>query len=260
MRKKILDIPIDWLSPNELDSQLTEFVHDETKHHITTVNPEFIVLSQNDADFRSILQASSLSLADGTGIVIAQTYLEKKKPKIKLLRLGSFIALCIKFIFTPQSFPYKRITGVDLTHHLLLLSQQHGWRIFLLGAAPDVAQAAAEKWDKQYPGAVIVGTSSANPDDATIVEEIRQHKPDILLVAYGAPKQEKFIAQRLKNIYIPVMVGVGGTFDSAIGNLTRGPSLIRAIGLEWLARLIQQPKRFKRIYASTVTFISLLIK
>jgi len=258
MRKHILEIPIDWISETELETLLKRFVASQNPHHITTVNPEFVVLSQTNPGFKAILQQSDLSLADGTGIVLAQTFLDAKPPKNHFSQWLKFGTLGLRFLFVPQSFTYKRITGVALTHELLRLSSEGKWRVFLLGAAPGVAQAASTLWQEQYPELIIAGASSANPDDPTIIQEIKQSKPDILLVAYGAPKQEVFIAQHAKSLHIPIMVGVGGTFDYAVGTIHRGPRFIQAIGLEWLMRLLQQPKRFKRIYRSTIIFMQLM--
>jgi N-acetylglucosaminyldiphosphoundecaprenol N-acetyl-beta-D-mannosaminyltransferase len=259
MRKHILDIPIDWLSEEELLRKLKLFVTDKKPRQITTVNPEFIVLSQQNEEFKHVLQNSDLSLADGTGIVIAQTLLEKK-PRNKFIAFWRFLSLGFRFLVFPQSFEYKRITGVELTDLLLRLSVKEKLRLFLLGAAPGVAQKAAQTWQKVYPTLEIVGASASNPQDAHTLAEVKAAKPDILLVAYGAPKQDLFIARYKDELKLPIMVGIGGTFDYAAGTMHRAPAFMRAIGLEWFARLVQQPKRLKRIWRSTVVFVRYILQ
>lgn len=258
MRKEVLDIPIDWLSHDELEAKLSTFVASGKPHQVTTVNPEFIVISRDNNDFHHALQNADLSLADGTGIVLAQTLLDNN-PKSTFSAFAQFILLGFSYILTPRSFTYHRITGVELTEQLMELSQANGWRIFLLGAQPGVADKAADMWRAKYEDVQIVGTSPADPDDTSIINEIKQLKPDILLVAYGAPKQDLFIASHKTELGVPIMIGVGGTFDYQVGTIKRPHTLLRALGLEWIGRLIQQPKRFKRIWRSTIEFTTLLI-
>ncbi len=259
MRKQLLDIPIDWISKEELLRKLEYFVVSKKPHQITTVNPEFIVLSTQNQEFKKALQQSDLSLPDGTGLVLGQT-LSDSKTKGGFARFIKFLLLGCRFVFMPHSFDYKRITGVELTDMILELATKEQWRVFLLGAAPGVARKAAEIWQVKYPGLHIVGASASNPQDDYTVAEVKEKRADVLLVAYGAPKQDLFIAQHAEELKIPVMVGVGGTFDYAVGNIKLAPSWMRSLGLEWFSRLIQQPKRFKRIWNSTVTFSRLVTK
>ncbi len=259
MRKTIFDIPIDWMNQEELERKLKLFVVGRKPHQITTVNPEFVVMSQHNREFKQILQASDLSLADGTGIVLAQTFFDSITSKNKLIRWVRYSALGFRFLIVPHSFSYKRITGVDLSETLMRLSSEEKWSVFLLGSAPGTAQKAALMWQAHYPDLKIVGASSSNPQDAHTISEVKKANPDVLLVAYGAPKQDLFIAQHKDELKIPIMVGVGGTFDYLAGTIKRPPTWFRFLGLEWLARLIQQPKRFKRIWRSTLTFSRIII-
>ncbi len=259
MRKVVLGIPIDWINHEELAQKLKQFVASQKPHQVTTVNAEFIVLAQENQTFRQTLESSDLSLPDGTGVVLAQTLLDNY-PLSRISRFIRFIGLGFKHVFAPRSFQYQRITGVDLTNYLLALGDEEKWSFFLLGAKPGVAEKTGKLWQEIYPGISIVGTSAADPDDPQIITQIKELKPDILLVAYGAPKQDLFIAQHRDELSVPIMVGVGGTFDYAVGNVYRAPKFIRIIGLEWIVRLIQQPKRLGRIYRSTVQFTQILIQ
>ncbi len=258
MRKELFGIPIDWITLEELQRKLQVFVVSDKSRQITTVNNEFILLSNDNPDFQSVLESSDLSLPDSMGIVVAQT-LADQALKTKTSRFLALVRLFFQGLFLPHTFPYKRITGVDLSEMLMQLAAEHHWRVYLLGAKPGIAQKAGDIWQHRYPGLTIVGATDDNPGDPQTLTHITAAKPDILLVAYGAPKQDLFIAQHKDRLKVPIMVGVGGTFDYVAGALYRPPAFIRAIGLEWLARLIQQPKRFKRIWRSTVGFSSLLI-
>lgn len=259
MRKELLDIPIDWITKEELTRKLKQFVVNKKPHQITTVNPEFLVISTENKNFQKVLQESDLSLPDGTGLVLAQT-LNDKEPKNSVTRWIRYFMLGFQFILMPHSFTYKRITGIELTDILMELSAKEDWKVYLLGAGPGIAEQAANIWEEIYPGVKIVGATDANPGDAHTVRDIKKADPDILLVAYGAPKQDLFIAKYKDELKVPVMVGVGGTFDTLVGNKPNPPKLIKTLGLEWLIYLLMQPKRFKRIWRSTWTFSRLILK
>lgn len=226
---KILDVKIDEVNYAEALEKIAGFIVSRKPHQIITVNPEMIVEAQKNPEFKKILNDSDLNTPDGRGILWAL----KKIHAIKLK--------------TP-------VTGVDLTNKLALLSQTKNWRIYLAGAGEGIAEKAAQNLLKKYPQAKIVGVSQ-EPN----ISEIKKKKPDILLLAYGAPKQDIWIAQHKKELNVPVMIGVGGTFDYISGHIRRAPKWMRKIGLEWLFRLIQQPSRFCRIFNAVVKFPILVI-
>lgn len=258
MRKQILDIPIDWVTHDELVRKIKLFMVSRKPHQITTVNAEFVVISRENHTFRRILEASDLSLADGTGIVLAQSLADINIASW-LGRFFCYVGLGIKHILMPNSFSYQRITGMELSETVLKLAAEEGWKVYLLGAGPTIAEQAAKRWQYLYKGLDIVGATDDNPGDAQTVSNIKQAKPDILLVAYGAPKQELFIAEHADELNIPIMVGVGGTFDSAVGAKSRAPQAMKQKGLEWLVYLVRHPKRWRRIWRSTVTFSRIIL-
>ncbi len=259
MRSFLGGVPLDWLTYEELTRKLSVFVVSRKPHHITTVNPEFIVLSQTNPAFRDVLKKSDLSVVDGTGIVIAHTFLERSKSHMAVIRWLEYFWTGLSFLLSPQSFPHQRITGVALTEHLMRLSAKEGWKVFLLGGMPGVAKQAAEIWQSRYPELTIVGTSDTDPDNARTIPLIREAKPDVLVVAYGTPKQELFLGQNKDELKIPVMVGVGGTFDTLVGRRYNPPRFIKSLGLEWLMYLLRHPSRFKRIWRSTVGYSCLVV-
>ncbi len=198
---------------------------------ICTANPEFIMGARRDPEFQQVLNAADLVLPDGVGLLWAAR------------RLGA-------------SLP-ERVAGSDLIYRLSEQAAAHGWRIYFLGAAEGVAAAAAERLRSLYPGLVIAGTyaGSPRPDEAeVIVERVRAARPDILLVAYGAPEQDKWIARRRQALGVPVSMGVGGTFDFVAGVARRAPRWLQKLGLEWLHRLWRQPWRARRIWTAVVAF------
>lgn len=219
----ILGIKIDNLKLNEVLATVNFFLSDKKQHYITTPNPEIVVLAQKDPYFKNILNRSDLAIADGVGIVFAAKIIGKK----------------IK----------ERISGTDLTE--IILKKSVG-KIFLFGAKNGAAEIISSKYSN------VVGFSE---DEKNVVEMINILKPTILLVALGAPKQEKWIYENLKNIpSVSVAIGVGGAFDFISGKVLRAPKLLRAIGLEWMWRLIIQPWRIKRIYSAVVKFMFLVLK
>lgn len=206
--------------------------------HVVTVNPEFVMAARRDPVFATALRESALATADGIGITLAA----------RVLRV-------------PVG---PRVTGVDLTEGLARLRTPR-CRLFLLGAAPGVADEAAARLRERFPGVVISGTWSGSPRDADLAEiEARLHGSDatVLLVAFGHPAQDLWIArhrERLTAHGILVAIGVGGTFDYLSGRVPRAPGWLRRAGLEWLYRLVRQPWRWRRQLALPL-FVLLVLR
>jgi N-acetylglucosaminyldiphosphoundecaprenol N-acetyl-beta-D-mannosaminyltransferase len=191
---------------------------------LATVNVEFIMAAQDNAEFRDVLNSTALNLPDSAGVTWAAR------------RLGRPLR--------------QRVAGVDTVERIAQRAAQDGWKIYLLGAAEGVAQQAADVLRSRYPGINIVGTYGGSPrveEEEAIVERIRAAEPDVLFVAYGAPAQDKWIARNLSRLGVPVCMGVGGALDYIAGVTQRAPRWMRRIGLEWLHRLIRQPWRWRRM-------------
>lgn len=184
---------------------------------------------QNDAFFR-VLQQTSLNIPDGIGLILASHFLRKPIP--------------------------ERITGIDTM--IDLVQHLSGGSIFLLGAAPGVAERAAAVLVSMNPSITIAGTCSGSPrcDDApAILAQINRAQPTILFVAFGAPAQECWIAKHLSSMpSVRLAMGVGGAFDFLAGVQHRAPRMFQVLGLEWLWRLLAQPWRWKRIFRAVVVF------
>lgn len=203
-------------------SRIDEFLASNQANHIVTADASMVVTAAADPEFARIVDRAALVTPDGAGILWAAS------------RLG---------------LPFRsKVSGVDLAERLVALSVERGWRIFFLGAAPGVAELAAERMRMRYPGCGIVGTRDGffqADDEASVVESVAAANTDILLVALGIPKQEKFIARCGKASGAKVLIGVGGTFDVFSGTVRRAPLWMQRRGLEWLYRLVSDPRQFR---------------
>jgi N-acetylglucosaminyldiphosphoundecaprenol N-acetyl-beta-D-mannosaminyltransferase len=191
---------------------------------VATVNPEFVMRARDDAAFRRVLDSAALCLADGIGVVWA------------MRREG-----CAS---------QQRVAGSDLLPRLAELCARRGWRPFLLGARPSVAEAAARQLEAQVPGLRIAGCHAGSPwvaDDEESLRLIGESGADVLLVAYGHPRQELWIDRNREKLGVPVAVGVGGAFDFLAGRRRRAPEVLRRTHLEWLWRLALEPWRARRM-------------
>src|SRR6266699_503830 len=193
---------------------------------IVTVNPEFVMAAQRNKDFCVAINSPSLVLADGIGVVWATRYLGRPTP--------------------------ERVTGSDT---LLVLAQRcaaSGYRLYLLGAAAGIAEAAGARLQELAPGLEIAGTYAGSPapeEEDEIIERIRMAQADILCVAYGAPAQDLWIWRNLARLPVAVAMGVGGAYDFLSGRQRRAPRIMQRTGLEWLYRLYRQPCRWRRMTA-----------
>ncbi|GAB6179356.1 WecB/TagA/CpsF family glycosyltransferase [Desulfotomaculum defluvii] len=224
MRIQLLGAPIDALNMKETVSEIEEFLHKDSKpHFIITLNPEYLYRAQDNEELMKLIYEADLITPDGTGIVWAAKTTGSPVP--------------------------ERVTGIDLMLNLIPLAEQKGWGIFLLGAAPGVAEEAAGNLKKQYPRLNIVGTRDGyfKPhEEDKIVKEIAAAKPHLLFVALGMPRQEQWIYKYKEQLAVPVSMGVGGSFDVIAGRVERVSPWLQKLNLEWLGRLIKEPYRWKR--------------
>jgi len=222
---RILGVRVDCLNMAGAVDAIARMVGDHgTTRLVATVNPEFVMRARVDEPFREALESAALCLADGIGVVWA------------MRRQGC-----------PQ---YERVSGSDLVPLLAARCARRGWRPFLLGSRPGVAAEAARRLEADNPGLQVAGVHVGSPgpeeDDETL-RRVGAARPDLLLVAYGAPHQELWIARNLSRLDVPVAIGVGGTFDFLAGRVRRAPGWMRRMHLEWLWRLALQPARVRRM-------------
>lgn len=229
----ILGTPIDILDTQEVLERLEQFIQERRFHQVATANTDFLINALSDPELRHILRNADLVMPDGMPVVWAARLMRSRLP--------------------------ERVTGADIVPVLAAQAARKGYRIYMLGGRPEIARQAKERLERDCPGIQIVGCTS--PKVSPLIEmesepflaDIERTRPDILLVAFGNPKQEKWIhlhRERLKDV--PVCIGVGGTFDFLAGKVPRAPGWMQARGLEWIHRLCHEPRRLWRRYMRDV--------
>ncbi|MCM3628088.1 WecB/TagA/CpsF family glycosyltransferase [Paenibacillus glycanilyticus] len=212
------------MSMDETVKYLTEAIEQKRQTHVITANPIMVMSAVESQDYYKMMRKAELIVPDGAGVVWAANY-----------------------VGTPVT---ERVTGFDLLHRLMQEGEKRKWTAYLLGTSQEVIEAAAEKLQLQYPQVRIVGVRNGYfgaDQDAEVVEAIRQAAPDLLFVARGADTQEPWIAKYKKQLGVPFIMGVGGSFDIVAGKLKRAPILFQKLRLEWFYRLLQEPKRLPRM-------------
>lgn len=223
---RIFGTRIDYVSMKETLAIINHWInHGDKLHQICTVNPEFVINAEKDKAFQDVLENADLNVADGNGLIWASHLFGDRLP--------------------------ERVPGSDLVYYLAKQCAENGWRLYLLGAMPGVAEMAAEQLQRFYDGLIIAGTYAGSPDIAEndeIIGRINESKADVLYVAYGAPKQDKWIAFNHQNLTtVKVAIGVGGSVDFIAGVQKRAPEWTQKIGLEWFHRLLTNPSRWQRV-------------
>ena len=224
-RLKILGVPVDAITYNDWMNQIDNWIKaDIGARHVCTVNPEFIIVARRDPIFFNILNRAAICVPDGVGLLWASR------------RLGAPLP--------------ERVTGSDGVPLIARHAAEKGWKIFFLGAAAGIAERAAGILKAQNPQLIVSGTYGGSPaerEEDEIVKLINASGADILLVAFGAPQQDKWIARNLPRLEVSMAMGVGGSFDFIAGVVPRAPQWMRERGLEWLYRLLRQPWRLRRM-------------
>ncbi len=222
----LLGVPVAAVTMEEALDILERFVSERRTHLVVTSDASSIVRAQEDEEFRRIVQSADLVTPDGIGVVWGA----------RLLGLPV----------------YQRVPGVELMAKLCERAAQKGWKVFLLGAKPGVAELAAKNLQARYPGLQIVGTHHGYftpEEEPQVIAKIKAAQPDILFVAFGIPKQEKWIARHADELQVPICIGVGGSFDVYAGVVKRAPEWVQRLCLEWLYRTVKDPRRLPRLKA-----------
>jgi N-acetylglucosaminyldiphosphoundecaprenol N-acetyl-beta-D-mannosaminyltransferase len=259
-RINILGVPIDCVTFDDAVRRISEFFRMEGQFHITTPNPEMLVEAQRNDVFREVLKKAHLNLPDGIGLVwamrkVARCRLKGKRSNKKDLQPTTYNLQHI-----------VRVTGIDVMTYLCSPSPRicPPERIFLLGAAKGVAEKAAENIRERNHLLKDIGTYAGSPgkeDEDAIIQRINAFSPTLLFVAFGAPAQDLWIARNVQRMpSVKVAMGVGGAFDFMAGQRIRAPQFLRKMGLEWLWRLICEPKRVKRIWRAVVVFPWMIVR
>lgn len=208
--------------------------------HIVSLNPEIIVVASHDKDFQKVILNAEIRIIDGIGVILAS--------KVLKIKAG------------------ERLTGVSLAEYLIELAFKERLKIMLIGGRPKIADTVAKCQKKRFSGLKIMGIEGyrdkfniKDKENKKLFSIVSIFKPHIILVSFGSPFQEKWIFENKRHFKGMTVAGVGGAFDFLSGSVSRAPSLIQNIGLEWLYRLIIQPWRIKR-QIRLIEFIALVAK
>ena len=201
---------------------------------IFTPNPQILLRAQRSTSYQKILNSATINLPDGVGIVLAS---KMRKGKIK-----------------------SRIGGIDFATKILSIAEKRGYKVFLLGAKPNVANKAKRTLKNDFPSLQICGThhgyfQKSGKENQAVIKKIASASPDIIFVCFGSPEQEIWIAKNKNKLpQIKLFIGLGGSLDVFSGNVKRAPKFIQALGVEWLYRTIKDPKR-ARIFLDIPIFL-----
>lgn len=223
---KILGTRVDKVDMMGALCRIQSYINEGTFHHVITLNAEIIYAAQFEDSLLNLINTADMVTPDGSGVVWASGYLNDPVP--------------------------ERVTGIDLMMEICKQAHHNDWKIFMLGGAPGVPDQAAESLRNLYPHINIVGVQHGyfkEAEENEILHKIEAAQPDILFAALGAPRQEFWIRKNRNNLPVSVAMGVGGSFDVVSGKVKRAPLWMQKMKLEWLARLIKEPWRYKRMMA-----------
>ena len=235
-KENILGVDVSPLSYEDLKKNIEKDIENNKKSFIVAINPEKILKARKDEKLKKLLNNATYEIPDGIGVIYAS---KLRKGNIK-----------------------TRITGIDSMEMLCKLSEEKKYKIFMYGAKEETIKKAKENLEIKFPNIQIVGTINGyEKDNDKIISSINKSKADIVFVALGSPKQEYWITENMDKVSAKIFQGVGGSFDVFSGNIKRAPKWMQKIGLEWLYRLIKEPKRiFRQIKLVKFLWLALIEK
>ena len=222
MRVEVLGVGFDNMTMDQAVDEGIRLMDTKGAHYVVTPNPEIVEVCREDEDAMEAVKNADLVIADGIGVIYGA-----------------------KILGTPLK---EKIPGIEYAARLMEQMTVNGKTLFLLGAKPGVAQEAANRLSKQYPGLRIVGTHDGYfKEDEGVVREIRESGADVVFVCLGAPKQEKWMRKNGEATGAHLLLGLGGCLDVFSGTVQRAPEIYQKLGMEWFHRLIKNPSRAGRM-------------
>ena len=222
MKIDVMGLKFDSMTMDEALSRAEALLRGDKAAYVVTPNAEIAYEALHDGQLREMLNGADLMLPDGAGVVLAS----------KLLR-------------TPVK---QKVAGVDFAAGLLGILERNGQSLYLLGGKPGIGELAAQKMLEAHPQLRIAGIADGYfQDEAPVITKINASGADALFVCLGAPKQERFMVQHRQELHVHLMAGLGGSLDAFAGTVQRAPAWMIRLNLEWLYRLIREPKRFRRM-------------
>lgn len=217
-----MGVGFDNLTKQEFVDSAREMLGKRERGYCVTPNAEIVYEAIQDSSFRDLLNGAALVLPDGAGVVLGANI------------LGTPIR--------------EKVPGIEFGEELCKLLAETGGRLYLLGGKPGIAETAGENLKRKYPGLTICGAADGYfEDESAVVEQINAAAPDVLFVCLGAPKQEKFMKNHFDGLNAILMLGLGGSLDGYAGAVQRAPKWMIDLSLEWLYRLVKEPKRLGRM-------------
>ena len=233
MTVDVVGIPIQNVTMEEAVHDVSAFLKTKDQKVVVTPNAEILQLCVEDEGVHAIIRSADYIIPDGIGVVKGA-----------------------KMLGTPLN---QKVAGCDLAWNILSEMERTGKRLFLLGAKPGVAAAAAEKMKEAHPNLVVCGVQDGYfKEDDPVIEAINAADTDVLFVCLGVPKQEQWMMSHKARLNVSVMMGLGGSLDVFAGNVKRAPKIFIKLGLEWLYRLIKEPWRAKRMMKLPKFFFSVM--
>ncbi len=233
---EILGVPVDAVTTGQALDIVDRAIRERSGLHIGVVNAAKLVNMRRDSELRADVLSSDLILADGMAVVWASRVLRRSLP--------------------------ERVTGIDLMLGILGRGDARGYRVYCLGASDEVSRTVEQRIAEEFPGVRIVGRQHGyftEEDEPGVAAAIKDSRPDVLLVAMTSPRKERFLARWSRELEVPVTHGVGGSFDVFAGKVARAPKGWQRAGLEWLYRVLQEPRRLWRRYLVTNTLFCLMV-
>jgi N-acetylglucosaminyldiphosphoundecaprenol N-acetyl-beta-D-mannosaminyltransferase len=237
-RLDVMGCHVDNLTMEETLGVIERFIGTGRPHQHVVVNVDKLVKARHDAELRRIINHCDLINADGMPVVWAS-----------------------RLLGTPLK---ERVAGIDLFEALMQRAAEKGWRVFLLGAQEDVVTGVKRLYEAKYPGLVVAGHRNGYwkpEEEESVAEHVRTAGTDLLFVAISSPKKERFLGQWQAHMKVPFAMGVGGTFDVAVGKVSRAPVWMQRAGFEWFWRVLQEPRRmFRRYFVDDMAFFGMLAR
>ncbi|MEF9953318.1 MAG: WecB/TagA/CpsF family glycosyltransferase [Clostridium sp.] len=222
MNEKYLGVEVSTLSMDEVLLKVDSTISNKEKTFVVAINPEKIMKAQDDSELLSLINSADIKIPDGSGVVLAS---KLKRGNIK-----------------------ERVTGIDLFKNICAVGATREYNIFLLGAKKDVIERATKNLKDEFKGINIVGIQDGYfTDDNKVIDMINASKANVVFVAMGSPKQEKWIVTNMNNINANVFMGIGGSLDVISGDINRAPQWMQKCSMEWAYRLYKEPTRISRM-------------
>jgi N-acetylglucosaminyldiphosphoundecaprenol N-acetyl-beta-D-mannosaminyltransferase len=232
----ILGVKFANLTRGDILSIIEKNIDSSRKTFVVTANPEIVMHAKNHPDYMETVSKSDMVIADGIGVIIGSKILKTPLP--------------------------ERVAGFDLLTELLRRGNEKNWRVFFLGAKDEVLQEAVGNVKNDYPNLIVAGSHHGyfRDEDTSVAEMVKASGADLVFVALGFPRQEKWIETYMPSFDKGLFMGVGGSFDVLAGHVQRAPEIWQKLNLEWFYRLMKQPSRWKRMLALPLFIVEVVME